>query len=79
VLGPLPPFYRVTVAVCTFLAFVGLGLWAALLMPETVFASIGTGLGAGLGVVAVFLVLHDHQHRHEQRQRVRVRLRSPRH
>ena len=74
-LGPLPTFYKVVVAVCTFLAFLGVGVWAAVLMPDTVLAPVGTGLGAGLGVVAAFLLLHapdNDDHR-------RVRVRAPRH
>lgn len=80
-LGPLPTFYRVVVAVCTFLAFLALGLWAAYALPHTVLAAIGTrlgtGLGVGLGLVAALLVLRGPDHADHGRHRVRAR--SPRH
>lgn len=80
-LGPLPTFYKVVVAVCTFLAFLALGLWAAYAMPDTALAAIGTrlgtGLGVGLGLVAVLLMLRDPSQNDHDRHRVRAR--SPRH
>jgi hypothetical protein len=75
VLGPLPTFYRVAVAVCALLSFVGIGAWLSFLMPGTFVPSIGAGLGLGLGVIAVVLLLHVPQHHGEQR----VRVRSPHH
>ena len=58
-LGPLPTLYRVIVCVCAFLAFVGLGVWLAWLLPDSALASTGTSIGAGLGIVVVLLLLHD--------------------
>jgi len=73
VLGPLPTLYRVIVCVCAFLAFVGLGVWTAWLMPESSLASAGSGLGAGLGIVVVLLLLHDARGPgHETRAHVRA-------
>lgn len=74
-LGPLPALYRVIVSVCAFLAFVGLGVWSAWMLPDSALASIGTGLGAGLGIVVVMLLLHDPQ---EPGRHSRVRVRTPR-
>jgi len=76
VLGPLPALYRVIVCTCAFLAFVGLGVWAARLMPESALASAGTGLGTGLGIVVVLLLLHHDPH--DPGHRTRVRVRAPR-
>lgn len=58
-LGPLPTLYRVIVCACAFLAFVGLGVWLAWLLPDSALASTGTSIGAGLGIVVVLLLLHD--------------------
>lgn len=74
-LGPLPTLYRVTVAAVAFLAFVGLGSWAAHVLPESVTTLLGTGIGAGLGVAVVILLLGDRDHD----PRSRVGIRSPRH
>ena len=74
-LGPLPTLYRVIVCVSAFVAFVGLGVWTAWMMPDSTLASAGTGLGAGLGIVVVLLLLHDAR---EPDSRTRVRVRAPR-
>lgn len=74
-LGPLPTLYRVIVCVCAFLAFVGLGVWMAWLLPHSAIAPVGAGLGAGLGVVAVLLLLHDAP---DPDRPSRVRVRAPR-
>lgn len=74
-LGPLPTLYRVIVSACAFLAFVGLGVWSAWMLPDSALASIGTGLGAGLGIVVVLLLLHVP---HPPAGPSRVRVRTPR-
>lgn len=74
-LGPLPTLYRVIVSVFAFLAFVGLGVWLAWLLPESVLASAGTGIGAALGLVVVVLLLHDARDRDDHG---RARVRAPR-
>lgn len=74
-LGPLPTLYRVIVSAFAFLAFVGLGVWLAWLMPESALASAGTSLGAGLGIVVVLLLLHDARDRGDHG---RARVRAPR-
>ena len=74
-LGPLPTLYRVIVCVSAFVAFVGLGVWAAWLMHDTTLAAAGTGTGAALGIVVVLLLLHDAR---EPDVRSRVRVRAPR-
>ena len=65
-LGPLPTLYRVIVCVCAFLAFVGLGVWLAWLLPDSALASTGTSIGAGLGIVVVLLLLHDARDRDDR-------------
>lgn len=74
-LGPLPTLYRVVVCLCAFGAFVGVGVWLAWLMPDSVLASVGTGLGAGLGIAVAVLLAHDPRHPGDAR---RVRVRAPR-
>ncbi|MFP5252776.1 MAG: hypothetical protein ACLGH4_03155 [Actinomycetes bacterium] len=72
-LGPLPTIHRVVVCVFAFLAFVGLGVWLAWLMPESTLASAGTSVGAGLGIVVVLLLLRDNRdHRGPSHARVRT-------
>lgn len=65
-LGPLPTLYRVIVCVCAFLAFVGLGVWLAWMLPDSGLASTGTSIGAGLGIVVVLLLLHDARDRDDR-------------
>ena len=65
-LGPLPTLYRVIVCVCAFLAFVGLGVWLAWLLPDSALASTGTSFGAGLGIVVVLLLLLDARDRDDR-------------
>lgn len=74
-LGPLPTLYRVVVCALAFLAFVGLGVWLARLMPDSALASVGTSLGAGLGIVVVLLLRHDAR---DRRDHARARVRAPR-
>jgi ABC-type Fe3+-siderophore transport system permease subunit len=73
VLGPLPAIYRVIVAVCAVLAFIGLGAWLAYTLPIPLQAPAGAGIGAGIGVVAVLGILHDFHHRHPPAHHVRAR------
>lgn len=70
-LGPLPPLYRMVVAVCALLAFVGLGAWLAVTLPIPLLASAGAGIGAGIGVIVVLLLVHD-PHRQPTAQRLRT-------
>lgn len=72
-LGPLPPFYRVFVALCALLVFVGIGAWLAAVLPVSTVASTGAGIGLGIGAIVVILLLHDFDDRGSRRQRVRVR------
>jgi sterol desaturase/sphingolipid hydroxylase (fatty acid hydroxylase superfamily) len=75
-LGPLPTIYRVVVSVCALLAFIGLGVWVSLMLPESFVAPMGAGVGAGIGVVVVLLLLADLEHRrpsHRAAHRVRIR------
>ncbi len=58
-LGPLPPLYRVVVALCGLLAFVGLGAWLAMTLPVPLVASAGAGIGAGIGVICVLLLVRQ--------------------
>lgn len=74
-LGPLPTLYRVIVCLCAFGASVGLGVWAAWLLPGSALAEIGSGVGAALGIIVVLLLLHDP---HDPGQQTRVRVRAPR-
>lgn len=60
-LGPLPTLYRVVVATVALLAFVGIGAWISLVLPESFVPLMGAGIGAGIGAVAVLLLLHDSQ------------------
>ena len=72
-LGPLPALYRIIVAVCAVLAFIGLGAWLAHTLPIPLQAAAGAGIGAGIGMVAVLGILHDFHARHSAVNRVRAR------
>ena len=58
-LGPLPTVYRIVVAVCALLAFVGLGAWVTFAFSGPLLASMGAGIGAALGVLVTVALLHD--------------------
>jgi len=59
VLGPLPPMYRIVVAVAAVCVFVALGAWAAAMLPVRLVAGVGAATGAGLGLVAMYLLLRE--------------------
>jgi CBS-domain-containing membrane protein len=58
VLGPLPKIYRVLVSVAALLVFVGVGAWAAYLLPYDVLVSVGASVGLALGAITAYLLLH---------------------
>ena len=72
-LGPLPALYRIIVAVCAVLAFIGLGAWLAFTLPIPLQAAAGAGIGAGFGVVVVLGAFHDFHDGHDAAHRVRAR------
>ena len=51
-------FYRALVCLCALLAFIGLGVWVATMLPAVTLPLSGAGIGAGLGLVATLLLLH---------------------
>lgn len=72
-LGPLPAIYRMIVAVCAVLVFIGLGAWLAFTLPIPLQAPVGAGIGAGMGMVAVLGILYDFQDAHSVAHRARAR------
>lgn len=72
-LGPLPTLYRVIVATIALLAFVGIGVWITLVLPESFVPHMGASLGAGIGAIAVLLLLHDTHHPHGPASGLRIR------
>lgn len=56
-LGPLPFLYKVVVATCALLSFVGVGVWTALALSLSLPAS-GAGVGAACGLLVAALLLH---------------------
>jgi len=59
VLGPLPKFYRVVVALAAVLLFVGGGAWAAFMLPYPILVSAGASVGLGIGAVCAYLLVHQ--------------------
>ncbi len=79
-LGPLPPLYRVVVALCALGVFVAAGAWITFTVSGPLLASAGAGAGAGFGAgiggVVALLLLHDFSGApapHRARTRVRRR------
>ena len=60
-LGPLPFLYKVVVATCVLLAFVGTGAWVALALSLPLPVS-GAGIGAACGLLVAALLLHRSPH-----------------
>ena len=71
-LGPLPKFYRVVVALAALLIFVGVGAWAAFMLPYPILISAGASVGLGVGAVCAYLLVHQ-SHTSAQPHRVRRR------
>ncbi len=71
-LGPLPKFYRVVVALAAVLLFVGGGAWAAFMLPYPILISAGASVGLGLGAVCAYLLVHQ-SHASAQPYRARHR------
>ena len=71
-LGPLPKFYRVVVALAAVLLFVGAGVWAAFMLPYPILISAGASVGLGLGAVCAYLLVHQ-SHASAQPHRARHR------
>lgn len=57
-LGPLPPLYRVAVAVIALLVFAAGGVWAAFVLPYPFLSSVGATLGLAAGAVTAYLLVH---------------------
>ena len=58
-LGPLPTMYRVLVSLVVLLLCVGVGAWAAFMLPYHVLVSAGASVGLGVGLVCAYLLLHQ--------------------
>ena len=58
-LGPLPKMYRVLVSLASLAVFVGVGAWAAFLLPYPELVSVGASVGLGIGAVCAFLLVRE--------------------
>jgi uncharacterized membrane protein len=75
-LGPLPPLYRLIVALSALAVFVGVGAWVTYTVAgPSVLTSMGASIGAGIGAIVAMLLLHDSSHpgRHLQPRHARSR------
>jgi hypothetical protein len=78
-LGPLPPLYRLLVALAALAVFVGVGAWVTFTIAgPTVLTSTGASIGAGIGAIVALLLLHDFSHPHRRLQPRHARSRTQR-
>jgi uncharacterized membrane protein YccC len=75
VLGPLPPLYRVVVAVVALFLCVGGGAWAAFMLPYPILVSVGASIGLAVGALLTYVLLHNGQARPQPHRARHHRLR----
>ena len=78
-LGPLPPLYRLLVAMAALAVSVGVGAWVTIrIAGPRVLTSAGASIGAGIGAIVALLLLHDFSHpRRLQPRQARSRTQRP--
>jgi hypothetical protein len=60
VLGPLPTLYRVVVTLTALVLCAAGGVWATLVVPYPLLATVGASLGLAVGAGCAYLLVHEH-------------------